>query len=79
MCCVGGFDLGRGLQGCCGLQLVKSLPWKDLRILCVLGCSALLHIVQGTAVESPLGEVNAAQVQPFWGRVLERCCGTSEK
>lgn len=62
MCCVRGVDLGRGLQGCCGLQLVRSLPWKDPRILCLLGCSALLHIVQGN---------------PLWERLMLLRCSRS--
>lgn len=38
--------------------------------------SPLLHVGQGTAGESPLGEVDAAQVQLLWG--VQQCCGTSE-
>lgn len=53
------------MQGCCGLGLARSLLWQDPWILCLW--DALLHIVQGTAGKSPLGEVNAAQVQGLWG------------
>lgn len=73
MCCmVVGVDLGRGLLVLCRAAVAGSMDSVLSGML-----SPLLHMGQGTAGESPSGEVNAAQVQPLWG--VGRCCGTCEE